>query len=162
MISEVLVLKTLRLLALTASFGALIVVGCGDDSKDGGASLPPRGGGGKDGGEQNASTSSGGSSGGTNYDCSNRAPVSDKPACDQCSRAKCCEWITKCDGSPSCKAAQDCIAKCADDDFPCVLGCSATAGTGGTFLEELGACASNNCKNECQAATPDGGGFDGF
>lgn len=148
-------LKTLRLVAITTSVVGLIVIGCGDDNKDGGANLPPRNSG-KDSGETNTS-SSGGSSGdpGTNYDCSNHAPVDDDPACDQCARSKCCEWISKCDGSPSCKAAQDCIAACNPDDFTCVLSCSATAGTGGVFLEELGACVSNNCKTECNASQPD-------
>jgi hypothetical protein len=164
--SEVLVLKTLRLLALTASFGAVVAIGCSGDDKDGSTGLPPRNSNNdKDGGETNASSSggsSGGSSGTPSYDCTSHAPVDDRPACDQCARSKCCEWITKCDGSPSCKAAQDCIGACSADDFPCVLGCSATAGTGGTFLEELGACVSNSCKAECPSTTGLDAGFDAF
>jgi hypothetical protein len=159
MISEVLVPKTLKGLLITASFGVLVVIGCGDDSKDGGANLPPRNSGKEDGGQTNTSTSGGSTSGdpGTNYDCTSHAPVDDDPACDQCARSKCCEWISKCDGSPSCKAAQDCIGACNSDDFTCVLGCSATAGTGGVFLEELGPCVSNGCKSECSASQPDAG-----
>jgi hypothetical protein len=158
----VLVLKTLRLLAITASFGALIVIGCGDDSSSTGTNLPPRNSGKEDGGETNTGSSgTTTSSGNPSYDCSNHEPVDTNPQCDQCARAKCCEWITKCDGSPSCKAAQECIAKCDPNDFTCVLSCSATAGTGGTFLEEFGACVSTSCKTECSASQPDAS-FDAF
>lgn len=152
-------LKTLRLLVVTAAIGTVIVVGCGDDDKNTGANLPPRNSG-KD-AETNTSTS-GGSSGNTdpNYDCSNRAAVDDDPACDQCARSKCCEWITKCDGSPSCKAAQECIAACDDGDIICVQSCAATGGTGAVFLQEFGACVSNECKTECQSAQPEDAGFD--
>lgn len=162
MVPEVLVPKTLKTLVVTASFGVLVVFGCGDSDKDGSSGLPPRNSGDKDGGQTNTSTSGGSTSGsGTNYDCSSHAPVDDDPACDQCARSKCCEWISKCDGSPSCKAAQDCIAACNPDDFTCVLSCSATAGSGGVFLEEFGACVSNNCKSECNTSQPDAS-FDGF
>lgn len=154
-------LKTLRLVVITTSVVGLVVIGCGDDSKDGGANLPPRNSG-KDSGETNTSSSSSGDPANPTYDCSNHPPVDDDPQCDSCARAKCCEWITKCDGSPSCKAAQDCIGACNPDDFTCVLSCSATAGTGGVFLEEFGACVTNNCKSECNASQPDAGFDSGF
>lgn len=160
MLSEVLVRKTLRTLALTAAFGAFVVIGCGDDDKDGGANLPPRNSG-KDGGETNTGSSgTTSSSGDPTYDCSNREPVDSNPECDQCARAKCCEWITKCDGSPSCKAAQNCLAACASDDIVCIQGCAAMAGAGGQFLTELGACVTNECKTECQSSQPDASTFD--
>ena len=151
-------LKTLSSLAIAASFGVLVVIGCGGDDKDGGANLPPRNSG-KD-AETNTSSSSGSttsSSGDPSYDCSNHAAVDDDPACDQCARSKCCEWITKCDGSPSCKAAQECIAACDDGDFICVQSCAVTAGAGGEFLQEFGACVSNSCKSECASSQPDAG-----
>ena len=151
-------LKTLRLLVITASVGTVVVVGCGNDDNSTGTNLPPRNSGDKDGGQTNTS-SSGGSSGTTdpNYDCSNHAPVDDDPECDKCARDKCCEWITKCDGSPSCKATQDCLAACADNDTACILTCGTGGGTGGVFLQEFGACVANGCKNECDYTPPDGG-----
>lgn len=162
MVSEVLVLKTFSGLVLTASFGLLVAFGCGDSDKDGGAGLPPRNSGDKDGGQTNASSSGGtSSSGDPTYDCTNHPPVSDTPSCDTCSRAKCCKQITNCDNSESCKAAQKCLEACSNDDFACILGCQATAGTGGTFLEEVGACAANNCKQECPSPEVDAG-FDAF
>jgi hypothetical protein len=152
----VLVLKTLRGLALTAAFGVFVVIGCGGDDKDGGTGLPPRNSGKEDGGQTNTSSSSGttSSSGDPTYDCSNHAAVDTNPQCDQCARAKCCEWITKCDGAPSCKQAQECLAACASDDILCISGCGATGGSGGTFLQEFGACVNNSCKSECASAQP--------
>jgi hypothetical protein len=151
----VLVPKTLKSLALTAAFGVLVVFGCGDDDKDGGANLPPRNSGKEDGGQTNTSSSgTTSSSGDPNYDCSNHAAVDPNPQCDQCARAKCCEWITKCEGAPSCKATMDCLAACSQDDFLCISGCSATGGTGGTFLQEFGACVNNSCKSECSGSQP--------
>jgi hypothetical protein len=161
--SEVLVHKTLRLLGFTATFGTAVIVGCSSNSSTdgGGANLPPRDSG-TDGGQTNTSSSSGSTTDAdTGYDCSKHAPVDNSQACDQCTRSKCCEWITKCDGSPSCKAAQDCLAACDPNDFPCILTCATTAGTGGDYLQELGACVANGCKSECPQPTVDAG-FDGF
>jgi hypothetical protein len=160
--SEVLVLKTLRSLALVASFGMLVVIGCGDDSKDGGANLPPRNSGEKDGGQTNTSSSgTTSSSGEPTYDCTNHEPVSDTPSCDTCAKAKCCKQITICDSSESCKAVQSCVKACPDDDLVCVFGCDATGGSGSDMFREVGACASNNCKAECPQPEVDGG-FDAF
>lgn len=154
-------LNLLRGVALTAAFGVVVVIGCGGDDNDGGEGLPPRNAGTKDAetntGSSGTTTSS---SGDPTYDCSNREPVDDNPACDQCARSKCCEWITKCDGSPSCKAAQNCIAACDDGDIICVQGCAVTAGAGGTFLQEFGACVTNECKSECESSQPDASTFD--
>jgi hypothetical protein len=162
---EVLVGNTLRLIAFTASVATAVVIGCGDDKGDDGSGLPPRTSGNKDAGST-SSTSSSTSSGstdtdsGSGYDCSNHASVDDRPACDQCARAKCCEWITKCDQSAQCKAVQNCLKDCANDDFVCILGCQSQGGTGAEYLQELGACAQNECKSECPSSAPDGG-FDG-
>jgi hypothetical protein len=156
----VLVLKTLGRVALTAAFGVVVVMGCGDDDKDTGTSLPPRNTSTKD-AETNTSSSSGAtSSGDPTYDCTNHAPVDSNPQCDQCARAKCCEWITKCDGAPSCKQAQECLAACSSDDLFCIAACGETGGQGGTFLTEFGACLNSSCKSECQSAQPniDAGG----
>lgn len=156
-------LTTLRALCLTAAFGVVVVIGCGDSDKDGSSNLPPRNSSSSgDGGQTNTSSSGGTSSSGEpTYDCTNHEPVSDTPSCDQCSRAKCCKQITNCDNSESCKAAQVCLKACANDDFACILGCQATAGVGGQLLEEVGACAANNCKSECPSPQVDAG-FDAF
>lgn len=161
MVSEVLVVKTLKGLALTAAFGVLVVVGCGGDDNDGGEALPPRNPGTKDAetntGSSGTTTSS---SGDPTYDCSNHEPVDTNPQCDQCARAKCCEWITKCDAAPSCKQAQDCIAACASEDFVCITSCQATGGQGGNVLYEFAACLNNSCKSECASSQPDASTFD--
>lgn len=128
------------------------------------------------GGEGGAS-SSGGSSGGSSSgssggsdaasdsavagNCSNHAPVSDKPACDTCSKAKCCNQIQACDKSPSCKIAQDCIAKCPANDIGCGFDCYVAAGDGAELLSDVGSCASSQCQNECGGGGGIGdGGFD--
>lgn len=157
---EVLVGNTLRLIAFTASVTTFIVIGCGDDKKDDGSGLPPRTPTSKDGGDTSSSSGSTQTDSGGTYDCSNHASVDDRPACDQCARAKCCEWITKCDQSAQCKAVQNCLKDCANDDFVCILGCQSQGGTGAEYLQELGACAQNECKTECPSSAPDGG-FDG-
>ena len=158
-------LKTFSALALTACFGVVLVIGCGDDDKDSGTGLPPRNSGDKDGGQTNTSSSGGNtsSSGDPTYDCTNHAAVDPNPACDQCARSKCCEQITQCDQTPSCKTAQDCLAACASDDFVCITGCSATGGKGGEILNEFGACLVNGCKSECSGSQPEvDAGFDAF
>ncbi len=155
--------NTLRLIAFTASVATAVVIGCGDDKGDDGSGLPPRTSGNKDAGSTSSSSTSSGSTdtdSGSGYDCSNHASVDDRPACDQCARSKCCEWITKCDQSAQCKAVQNCLKDCANDDFVCILGCQSQGGTGAEYLQELGACAQNECKSECPSSAPDGG-FDG-
>lgn len=152
-------LKTFSALALTACFGVVLVIGCGDDDKDGGTGLPPRNSGDKDGGQTNTSSSGGNtsSSGEPTYDCTNHEQVSDTPSCDTCAKAKCCKQITVCDSSESCKAVQACVKACPEGDIFCVVGCDATGGTGAALFQEVGACASNNCKAECPSPEVDAG-----
>lgn len=88
------------------------------------------------------------------YVCAVDGSADDDPVCDQCVRTHCCEWIAKCDASPSCSAARACIAACNPDDFVCITSCSTTAGSGGVFLQELGACVNAQCNAECSG---DGG-----
>jgi hypothetical protein len=123
--------------------------------------------GGSSGASSSGGASSGGSSGagndggssGTTADCSKMGTVDSRPACDTCTKQKCCSQLQACAASASCKAAQDCIAKCADDDFGCVLTCSATGGNGAELLQDVGTCASNSCKTECPSAFDFDGGF---
>lgn len=157
--------NTLRMIAFTASVAAAVVIGCGSDKDDGSSGLPPRTSSTKDAGDTSSSSSSSSGStqtdSSTGYDCSNHASVDDRPACDQCARAKCCEWITKCDQSAQCKAVQNCLKDCANDDFVCILGCQTQGGSGAEYLQELGACAQNECKSECPSSGVDAG-FDAF
>lgn len=133
-----------------------------------GSSVPGGEGGASSGGSSGTSSSGGSSSGssggdaasdtGSGANCANHAPVSDKPACDTCSKAKCCNEIKACDASPSCKAAQDCIAKCGADDFGCALDCYIAAGNGADLLTDVASCAQSKCGSECGGAGD--GGFD--
>lgn len=153
---------TLRLIAFTTTAATFIAIGCSSESSDPNTGLPPRKTA-KDGGEETTSSSGNtDTDAGSGYDCTNHESVDDRPACDQCARANCCEWITKCDQSAQCKAVQNCLKDCANDDVVCILGCQAQGGSGAEYLQELGACAQNECESECPAQTPDAGGFDAF
>jgi hypothetical protein len=118
-----------------------------------------------------SSTSSGGSSSGTtgtgdaakesgpSADCSQHAKVSDKPACDTCTKSKCCSEIQACDASPSCKQMEQCIAACGSDDFSCVLTCASASQTGFETFNAVGTCASQKCPSECPSDFDFDGGF---
>lgn len=128
------------------------VAACSSDGKnDDGSALPNRTG-------QDAAADGAGDSA-TPLDCSKRSgKVSDDPVCDTCAKAKCCNEIHACDESADCLALEKCLDACANDDTVCVLTCQATHDKGAGILQDVGACAQNECAKECPIQTPDGGG----
>jgi hypothetical protein len=138
----------------------------GSSSSSGSSTVPGGDGGGSSSGGSSGTSSSGGSSSGGNdsgtgpaADCSKMGKVDDRPACDACTKQKCCAQLQACDASAACKQAQACVAACKADDFFCVLQCSAS-GSGGDLLQDVGTCASQSCKNECPSSFDFDGGFD--
>lgn len=83
--------------------------------------------------------------------------VGEPKACDDCAKSKCCEEVLACNKSADCKALQQCIAPCAQDDFVCIGTCSEAHSKGAGQLQEVGSCAQTNCKTECAASEPDAG-----
>jgi len=81
--------------------------------------------------------------------------VGDPAACDQCAKDKCCAEVMACDKSADCKALQECIGPCSQDDLVCILTCQDAHSKGADLLQEVGACAQNNCKNECPSMQSD-------
>jgi len=138
--------KPLAIAFFSASFVIAIVVGCSAPSPDGDSLNRTRGSSGEDSG---VLTPEG-------VDCTNHEKVDDRPACDQCARANCCEYVVECDETPDCEA----IIKCLDDcqgDVLCQFTCSTVHEKGGAVLQDLSACAQSKCKSECPASTPDAG-----
>jgi hypothetical protein len=142
-----------------ASILAFSFAGCGDSA------APPYedpGGGKKDGGavDGNPVTPNDTGSGDTatsTTNCDNTAvKASDDPVCDKCAKSKCCKEVMACDQSADCKAFGTCLDDCDDGDTVCVLTCASLHGKGSDIAQELGACAGNECKNECKP--PDAGG----
>ncbi len=112
---------------------------------DGGINLPPR----PDAAEAAAVADSA-------VSCKDLAlKVGDPAACDQCAKDKCCAEVMACNNSADCKALQECIGPCAQDDLVCILTCQDAHPKGGDLLQEVGACAQNNCKNECPSMQSD-------
>jgi len=137
-----------------------VAAGCGSDSSgNGDIDLPdrdPK----KDAGSGETSTpttDSGPVTPGT--DCSKMGKVSDRPACDTCVKAKCCEEVAACDKSNDCKALQACLAPCASDDLFCVFECQAAHSSGEEKLREVGSCAQLECKSECPSEVDGGDPF---
>lgn len=141
--------KALGMLALVAASTTLGSAACSSDGKgDDGSVLPSRTG-----------QADAGSDSAAPLDCSKRSgKVSDDPACDTCAKAKCCDEISKCDESADCAALEKCLDACADNDTVCVLSCQATHDKGASILQDVGACAQNECAKECPIQMPDGGG----
>ena len=81
--------------------------------------------------------------------------VGEPAACDQCAKDKCCAEVMACDKSADCKALQECIAPCAQDDLVCILTCQDAHSNGASKLQDVGACAQSNCKNECPSMQSD-------
>ena len=144
-------------IAASAFVVVLLAIGCGEEKAGESPGLPARnvrdGDGGAGSGEVGTSSSS--------ADCTNHAKVDDRPACDQCTRSKCCASILKCDETADCKALQQCLEPCSSDDIACVLLCQAQHPSGNDALSNVGACAGTECKAECPLAIPDAG-FDAF
>jgi hypothetical protein len=149
--------KTLAKLALAALFASALAAGCGDDVGDEGDRLPTRA------DEPRDSGPSGELDAEPTIRCDDSTTkVSDRPACDQCAKAKCCKEIDACDKSNACKVLADCIADCDADDFACVLTCQGANPSGAQLLTEIGYCAQAQCKTECPSEMPDSGDFDAF
>ena len=89
-------------------------------------------------------------------DCTNHEKVDDRPACDQCARANCCEFVLTCDKTPDCGELLKCLDECAGDVF-CQLTCSSAHEKGGSVLSDVSSCAKSKCASECPASTPDAG-----
>lgn len=137
--------KTPVRVAFTCFVVALAVqFGCSESKEDDGPELPPR-----------------------NLDekpsCENREPVDDRPACDECVRSKCCEYVVACDKTPTCKQIQECLDECTDpSDFTCPLLCSSSNPGGSQVLQDVGACAQTECKSECPSTNQFDAGIDPF
>lgn len=131
--------------------------GCSsDDAKDGDLNLPgrdPLKDAGPEGGQKPAPDT--GTE--TPLDCkSYTKKVSDRPACDTCTKEKCCKEVLACADSADCEALQACLEPCAQDDDLCILTCIAAHEGGSDKLQNVGQCAQSKCKNECPP--PDAGG----
>jgi hypothetical protein len=88
--------------------------------------------------------------------CKNLAlKVGEPAACDQCAKEKCCAEVMACNSSADCKALQECIAPCAQDDLFCILTCQEAHSNGASKLQDVGACAQSSCKNECPSMQSD-------
>ncbi len=88
--------------------------------------------------------------------CKNLAlKVGEPAACDQCAKEKCCAEVMACNSSADCKALQECIAPCAQDDLVCILTCQDAHSNGASKLQDVGSCAQSNCKNECPSMQSD-------
>lgn len=151
--------KAWFVLALTGLVGATMAAqGCSsDDSKDGELALPGRDPS-KDSGTPDTEKRDPPDSGVEPApDCKSvTLKASDIPACDTCVKDKCCADVLACDKSSDCKALQECIAPCDQDDIICILTCTETHSSGADKLREVGSCAQSKCKVECPA--PDAGG----
>lgn len=153
--------KSLVIVWITAFVGVGIVIGCNSSPAEEGDSDDPGRERAND--DRDDSDGSGGSSGSTEggaASCANHDPVDDRPACDQCARANCCESILACDKSPDCKAMMKCLEECAEGDLSCGLTCNLAHEQGAADLQQVGSCAGNRCAEECPSSTPDAG--DGF
>ena len=158
-------------LAAVAAFSSSIViaiaVGCSAPSPDGSGVNRGRGSSGSSGddGDLDETPSSSGSSGssGSNASCTNHEPVDDRPACDQCARANCCEQILECDNTPDCKALLKCIDENKDDIFG-QLTCNTAHSKGSEVLSGVAGCAQTKCEAECpsQGIGDAGIDFDAF
>ena len=82
------------------------------------------------------------------------------PACDACTKQKCCDEVQACNKSADCKALQQCLDPCAQDDDLCILTCISGHESGSNKLQEVGSCAQVECKNECPPPDAGGGVFD--
>ena len=153
---EVFVRKSVAVAVFSSFIAFAIVVGCSAPSPDGSSLSRGRGSRSSSGDAEENTSSSSGSAG----DCTNHEKVDDRPACDQCARANCCEFVLTCDKTPDCGELIKCLDECAGDVF-CQLTCSAAHEKGGSVLSDVSSCAKSKCASECPASTPDAGNFFG-
>lgn len=149
----------IRLAAVTVFSSCIaigIAVGCSAPSPDGTGLNRGRGssssGGDGDGDDAAPSNTSG-------ADCTNHEKVDDRPACDQCARANCCEDILECDETPDCKALLKCVDDCKGDVF-CGLTCDNAHPKGSQILSGVASCAQTKCETECPSQGLGDAGFD--
>ncbi|MBX3263269.1 MAG: hypothetical protein KIS78_17210 [Labilithrix sp.] len=145
--------KPIGVALFSSLIAVAIVVGCSAPSPDG-TSLS-RGRGSSSGSDDETDPDDTGSNPAAG-DCTNHEKVDDRPACDQCARANCCEFILTCDKTPDCDALIKCLDGCNGDVF-CQLTCSSTHERGGAVLSDVSACAKSKCESECPSVTPDAG-----
>ena len=158
--SEVFVRNPLTVAVFSASLVIGIVIGCSAPSPDGTGLNRGRGSSGSSGTDDELD----GSPSNTNDDpktggdpsCANHEKVDDRPACDQCARAKCCAQVLECDKTPDCQAMMKCLEDC-KDDLTCSLTCQIAHEKGGGILADLAACAQTKCEAECPSTSVDAG-----
>ena len=149
----------LAVAVFSLTIGVAIVFGCSAPSPDGTGLSRGRGSSSGSSGDERADDDSPSSAGAS---CTDHASVHDVPACDQCTRASCCEFVLACDKSPDCEAMMTCLEDC-KDDLTCGLTCQIAHEKGGSILNDVGACARSKCKAECPSVQLDGGiDFDAF
>lgn len=149
--------KPLATALCSALVAAAIVIGCSAPSPDGSSVPRGRSSSGAPAPGQVLEANEGEDAGGGAATCTNHDAVDDRPACDSCSRAKCCAQVLECDKTPDCKAMMKCIGDCADDDIACVLTCQLGHDKGAALLGDLASCVQESCEAECPSSAPDGG-----
>ncbi len=153
----------LAVAVFSASVAIGIAVGCSAPSPDGTSLSRGRGSSGGDSGGDPADTASSSGASGGSVSCTNHEKVDDRPACDQCARAKCCAEIVECDKIPDCQALLTCIDDCKGDVF-CGLSCDNAHPKGSDALSGVAGCAQVKCAAECpsQGLGDAGLDFDAF
>lgn len=147
-------LKPLLVACLVGIGTFAIVAGCSAPSTDGDVKKGSSSRGDDDDDDTTPKKGTSSSSGEVAADCTSLPKADDRPACDQCTRSKCCKQYAACQASPACKAQADCIAAAPDAIS------ALTCGLDESELGDLGNCAATACKAECPSTlTLDGGGF---
>jgi hypothetical protein len=155
--------KSLGVLAGSLFVGVAIVMGCSAPSADGSnlaGSKPGKASsssGGSNDDDDGGSSSTTSSSSGGSASCAAHAKVSDRPACDTCTKAKCCDEIVACDKDSDCKAIQKCFEECPPNDDTCGLVCLTAHDKGANTLQGVSSCAQDKCATECPSSVPDAG-----
>lgn len=121
-----------------------LVLACGSESgKESPSELPNRNpGDGEEGGTKEAPDAG-------VLTCTDRAAVDTRPACDTCAKQNCCQQIIDCDNEPDCRALQDCIEPCDQNDFSCIGLCQLAHPNGSDALLAVGSCVGSKCKADC-------------
>ena len=140
--------NSLSVAVFSLSIGIGIVIGCSAPSPDGTGLRRGRGSSSGANGDDVGSEDSN-SSTKAPASCENHEKVDDRPACDQCVRASCCDKVLACDETADCQAMMQCLEECGPDDIACGLTCQIAHERGGSVLSEVAACAQTKCKTEC-------------
>lgn len=133
-----------------------IVIGCNAPSTDGDVANGSRRAAGDDDDDDapKKKSSSGTPSNTPAADCTKLPEADPRPACDQCTRSKCCDTYAACSNSATCKQVVDCIAAAKDtiSAYTCTL-------TDDGKLSDLADCTRDNCAAECPSTLSLDGGF---